>query len=409
MKILNEKNKTIVILNHSSSKNLGDQSLICSTIDLIKNINQDFIIYIFSLDYNNEIKIQKDILKYKNVNVIKSFIRQPSKKLGFINMFFENLFLVIFSFFPNIFFNFLPKYLKYKIRIIKNAHLVIVRGGDNFSSIYGLKSFLSNFLPVYYVRNIKIKKIFLSHTLGPFNKFYQILFNYIFKSIDFFYIRDKYSYGNIPSHKNKIKLFPDIAFILKKETIDIKDYIKPEKMNIGFVTSGLVHRYLNLSYKDYIEQSTSFLKKISSNKNINIILIPHVTRKEDSDFKVAMDIKNGLVNNNIFLFSTKNCKKMKYFISNLDLLISARMHPQIHAISSKVPVIGIDYNNKTKSLFEYWNIKELLITKQAAKKQLCIEMLNKFDYFRANETEIKKKFDNFCIEDIYNKYKIIFD
>jgi polysaccharide pyruvyl transferase WcaK-like protein len=53
--------------------------------------------------------------------------------------------------------------------------------------------------------------------------------------------------------------------------------------------------------------------------------------------------------------------EIKYLISKLNLIISPRMHPIIHALSTGVPVIGIDYNIKTKEVMKLFGLEKWVL------------------------------------------------
>jgi polysaccharide pyruvyl transferase WcaK-like protein len=69
-------------------------------------------------------------------------------------------------------------------------------------------------------------------------------------------------------------------------------------------------------------------------------------------------------------------QKVKFVISKLDFLLTARMHPSIHSLSVGVPVIGIDYNAKMRSLLSMFELDCLCVGLPQLNRQSLVEKID---------------------------------
>jgi polysaccharide pyruvyl transferase WcaK-like protein len=345
----------VSIINHASSLNLGDQSLIVSTINLLKGTfdQNNLDITVFCSDPDDEIKVRDlNNVSIDNVTFKKSPIYRPENKTELIKMGFDNLF--------NLAYPLMKKNTEF-IQDLKSSDLVIVRGGDNFTDVYGMSALISQVLPVIYASRLS-KLLFMSHTIGPFkNKNIENVCFSLMKNIDGeFLVRDKYSYKLMKKHSmDNITFIPDVAF-----TLDV-DKDDPDWNRIGIVISGLVYKKAGMAEDEYCKQWKNVIETLcDSFPEAEITLIPHVFREVDSDEKVtrkAWDMLDDEHKERASIFKNVDVIETKKMIGKCHCLISPRMHPIVHALSMGVPVIGVDYNEKTRSLLKYCNLSDYTI------------------------------------------------
>lgn len=145
--------------------------------------------------------------------------------------------------------------------------------------------------------------------------------------------------------KENVKLFPDPAFALQPEKVELpKGFC--EGRTIGINISPMIVRYEKepgitiQNYKklvDYILQTT----------DNSVALIPHVMWNYNDDRLTLAELYQGYEDNDrVLLFPDMSCQQLKYVISKCRAFIGARTHATIAAYSSCVPTLVVGYSVK---------------------------------------------------------------
>jgi colanic acid/amylovoran biosynthesis protein len=263
------------------------------------------------------------------------------------------------------------KEAKLSIFSLKRANLVLVRGGDNLSDAYGLKPLLANLFNISVAIILKKRIVLMGHTIGPFNRIISIcLVKHILRIVDYIVVRDSYSetlaINQMGIDESKVQFLLDVAFLL-----EYSSNVNPEmseNMLVGVVPSDLAYKYRlkepskDSRYLAYVKILTETIDYLTGECKANVLLIPHTFYPGNDDMKVAFDIyRTAIDKKKVRILKENDPRKVKQVISHLDLLISPRMHPIIHALSSGTPVIGIDYNLKIKELMEFFGLGDFVI------------------------------------------------
>ncbi len=178
-------------------------------------------------------------------------------------------------------------------------------------------------------------------------------------------VRDSKSMSLLQDAKldaGKIHFIPDMVFDLPMEHDKKYDLLFSDQnvKYVGVATSAIIANRIGREH--YINLMVNVCDMIKDKFNSNIIFISHVlsARSNDEDLTKAIlaKIKNK---DSAYMINEINPLKIRYLISRLELLISPRMHPIIHALSTGVPVIGIDYNDKTREVMKLFD-KERWVT-----------------------------------------------
>ena len=97
--------------------------------------------------------------------------------------------------------------------------------------------------------------------------------------------------------------------------------------------------------------AVGFLEYVLENSDKNILLIPHVTKKEDGDQLILGRIAEKLGSERVSVVSdTLTAAQYKSIISRCEMFIGARTHATIAAYSTCVPTLVIGYSVKSKGI-----------------------------------------------------------
>lgn len=244
-----------------------------------------------------------------------------------------------------------------------------IGSGDSFSDIYGARR-LAKIAGLKFISALAGRPPVLSpQTIGPFeSSLGRFVAARALKSCRHVFARDELSFGRAEQlmggrAKANLSLATDVAFALRPlETWpDHYPALEPNKTHIGLNVSGLLHQGgytkanqfgLALDYRALINE---LIEELSAPKEHVVWLIPHVyqlarTAKE-SDLEISKALNQAHPKTRLApLFF--NASEAKTFISKMNLLLGARMHATIAAVSSGVACVPMSYSLKFQGLFE---------------------------------------------------------
>ena len=171
------------------------------------------------------------------------------------------------------------------------------------------------------------------------------------KTFDLIVTRESMTYEtliNCGIDKNTV-LYPDPAFTLDIDTAFGSSFeVKPN--TLGFNISSLIGEYAGEG--ESIESiAVGFLRYVLENSDKNILLIPHVTKKEDGDQLILGRIAEKLGSDRVSVVpDTLTAAQYKSIISRCEMFIGARTHATIAAYSTCVPTLVIGYSVKSKGI-----------------------------------------------------------
>lgn len=286
---------------------------------------------------------------------------------------------------------------------IKACDFIIdMTGGDSFSDIYGKKRF-------YFWSNIKkyiikenIPLILGPQTYGPYENIrVKKVAKEIIEKASLVIARDQKSLQYIQSFTNtKAEVTTDVAFELTSEK---GAFVKnTKKKQIGINVSGLL--YLDNSDSDFNEKAMKSEYRVYTHKLIEellksekneIYLIGHVK----SDMDAIEKVKNLYPSCNVIPWQ-QTPMEIKYYISQMDVFVGARMHATVAAFSSNIATIPVAYSRKFAGLYENIGYDILIDLKSTSLEEALVKTMG----YIHNSQEIKEKV-SLCHQQVFEKTK----
>lgn len=242
---------------------------------------------------------------------------------------------------------------------VGSCDLLIVIGGDVFD-LLPLKYRTAKYRNERIAVSNLVKKsggdvILWGISIGDFDEDLvakQVLLHYLNNTMNHGFIRDKKSFDYLKRNDVKnIELCTDPAFALR--TLQTSS---ERKKIIGFNLSPLANRYLssNNDCDEWIQKWSKVIHSVACKLGYEeIMLIPHVVNESyprDDDFLYLKRVKETLdkmgcncelISGNLGFLSVK-----KYLVK-CDIILSARMHCAVNAVTCGVPTIFLSYSPKS--------------------------------------------------------------
>lgn len=238
---------------------------------------------------------------------------------------------------------------KRRIRdFIKSHDYVFDTGaGDSFTDIYGLKRMLTIFIIQRWSIQLGVPVIMLPQTIGPFNsRIGKLLAKRQLRLINYVMARDPRStevstqLGRVPEITSS-----DLVFALTPQ-------VAVREFDVLFNVSGLLwHQNRHVDSESYREAVTSFARGMQE-RGRRVTLFAHVINgaPNDDDISAINDAASsgGLENFEVAIPASLN--EAREMIAGANVVVGARMHACLNALSQGVPTIPWAYSRKFEPL-----------------------------------------------------------
>lgn len=378
--------------------NMGVSALAASLVKLVKEINPAAHISLFIGERSVRRKKIQMAERFVDVDVI-NYRLSPKSSIG------EHLLCLLLI---ALMYRIVPSHKIKQIILQTNWRLKSlalsdfvgdIRGGDSFSDIYGIRSFILGSIPSIITLLIGKKLVLLPQTYGPYKSLIShIIARYILSRAYIILSRDKESIDLVKKLLGKIQnkqiLFcPDVAFALDSHTP--KNGVIPPFANsgedhpvIGFNINGLLYNggytrnnmfNLKLDYKSFVHKLSEAILK---DTHANLLLIPHTFAAHghvESDPDACMEVFNALsplYRGRIQIIAGEyDQHAIKGIIGGCNFFIGSRMHACIAALSQKIPTAAVAYSKKFKGVFNSIDVGNLVIDAREAETREAVNMI----------------------------------
>ena len=264
---------------------------------------------------------------------------------------------------------------------------IVFNSGDILTNAF--KKVVYLYLLSFLIPKLLRKRVILwAQTVDiPYSTIRRLFYKIILNLVDVISVRDRASLNTLVSlniRKPTILLVPDPALALPPiENYKLRIFREALKRPIlGLCPSSTFyhfyvdHQLSSLTRKRkhinriqvFIEGAKFMARLINILSNyFEILLIPHsysdVLIEDDLFFsKVIKQIVSKFYGREVHVLEGRYpSETLKYAISQVDFLLTFRMHPALHALSTRVPFLVIDYSGKAKKYFKDLGLEKCVL------------------------------------------------
>lgn len=259
-------------------------------------------------------------------------------------------------------------------------------------------------------------------SIGPFGENPHVKEYYFrhLREIKQIFCREEKTYNYLKSNgvTSNIQLCSDPAFYIKATNGNSNIYVKSEKIRIALNLSPLsIREQIGENHESFNKQIIDSIVDLLSIPNSEVVLIPHVLSSlsdGDNDLIYLREIYNRIPKKYLgsidILEDAVGFLGTKEFLRTCDIVIAARMHCAVNAVSEGIPAIFLTYSQKGIGMTEYiygnskWSVPLLDIKKELKNK--TTEMLSNkkkiSDNIKKRILEIKR--DESKIVELFKKF-----
>lgn len=310
---MTKKKNKVIISGYYGFGNIGDEAILTSIVDTIRNERENTEFVVLSSDPN----FTSRDLSVRSIN-----------RLNVASILFE----------------------------MSTANLFISGGGGLMQDVTGPISVS------YYGGLLKLAQIFKIPTMvyaqgvGPLSKnFNKNLVKKIFSKVDAITVREIFSRDDLITMgvpQNKIQVTADPALLLDSITKEqVRDILTEAGIDLSIPIIGIAIRPWHAWYERQLKAFTSVVYQLAKKYGMQIVLIPFqlssdlwLSREAEICFKIRPDSEVPVT----VLERALSPKEMMGVIGATHLIIGMRLHALIMAAAQNVPSVGIAYDPKVK-------------------------------------------------------------
>lgn len=410
--VLEPKPFKIVVTNHGSKLNKGNQALLTSRVKTLRKLIPDaaFTVFTYAPEIENELQ---------DVNILEVIGRISLPRTGKILK--KNIQTVLYLLKCSLW-SILHRCLHLDIGILRmgkglteyyDADVIMSTGGDLLTEDYGTFSFLTQSIPYLFALLLSKPVVLYAESIGPFKRWWnRIVARFLLNRVKLITLREGISQKyleDLQINKTPTYVTADSAFLLEpapaqrvKEILEKEGIKESNRPLVGISASKLISRYgfddlntITEKYHRYVELMAQLTDHLSNALNATVVFVPHVIELSwGNDDRIVADDICALITNKqgaVSIRAEYTTEEIKGIIGQCDLFVGARMHATIAATSMYVPTVAIAYSHKT-----YGIIGEMLGYKRYVldiKNLNSHSLISVVDEVYKNRVEIKRELE----------------
>ncbi|MGY1670997.1 polysaccharide pyruvyl transferase family protein [Geodermatophilus sp. SYSU D00710] len=242
--------------------------------------------------------------------------------------------------------------------------MIDVGEGDSFASIYGLRRLLRITALKGAARRAKVPVVLAPQTLGPWRGPAAQALGYLgLRACDAAWARDSSSERRAERYAvGKVRLASDLVFCVKAPN---SGEDSGDSSPIGLNVSGLLWQPNNHVPSDRYQAFVHALLAQLQRKSVPVRLVAHVIAAGSQDDDSACTRELAAQYDNVEPVIPADLTGLRAAIAGCSLMLGARMHACLNALSLGVPTIPLAYSDKFASLFADlgypagWDLRQL--------------------------------------------------
>ena len=305
-----------------------------------------------------------------------------------------------------------PKDQKDVIRNMQEADIIIdiwgIMNADALNDTFMYRLIVG--LPLWMGKTLGKPVVKYTAALGPFRKRWNRFFAryYLGKKTDLILVRDNTSYQDLQTLGIKTPSFtiPDTAFLLEPRPSQLSGEIANERKTRPVVCLSVSYQANNREKAPgaYVNSMVYLINHIIKTYDAFVVLLPNeLSSGPNDDTKIGQKILDKSETKKCRLVNTENllAGEIKGLINECDMVVAARYHTIVAALSLGLPTLAIAWHHKYKEVLGLFEQQQRLCNIDELSDD---ELIEKFDMLW-KEREKAKELISSHVEEVKQKIR----
>lgn len=336
--IFNNKDRHAALLSAPIPEtNMGDQALVLGALEGIKHAGFKSVLLFKNSSLESPKSVSQEYL---------SDDKDSNLKVSYV----ENLYLAFVTPFA------LRERLMFYILVARTKYFFVI-GADIMDGTYGGSGSKIRQHIFTHLDRLGVKPVVLGFSLSEKVTSEAQSFMRTCSNIATFNARDEFSFERLEKYVESPNLVADIAFLMKPSKMIPLDVMFSEENSSTFKV-GLCIKDTDLGDNQAnLGSFVNLCENIMNQLDADIYLIPHHPADLATMSLLFSKLSEIETKGNVFIGEAlPRAAKVKMLVSQLDFIVTARMHVAIAALGSGVPVLCITYGNKFEGLMKHFDL-----------------------------------------------------
>lgn len=277
-----------------------------------------------------------------------------------------------------------------EIDAMARADAVVDLSGDMLTEDYGPLVGISHFLPLLQALALGRPLVICAQSVGPFRRLMPMA-RFILSRARLITVRERFS-GDLLKQLGLTSVRPirtaDLAFmltpaiperigqILAHEGVPVRSTSRLG-VSVSALLANRANRHLVGASGDKITLFAKALDCIVESRGVEILLVSHVfgPRPSGDDRLIAERVAHEMCHDAHVLHGEYRPEEIKGVIATCDYFVGCRMHANIAALDSGVPVVGVGYSHKTLGIMADFGLEKWVMDVETLTESGLVAML----------------------------------
>lgn len=248
-----------------------------------------------------------------------------------------------------------------ELQATQEADVVVDLSGDMLTDDYGPHVAWSHYIPILHALILGRPVFICAQSIGPF-RWTGWIAKRLFNRAAVITVRDRISLDHLKTigvREEHVRLTADMAFLLEAsssvradEILTTENITLAERPLVGVSVSRILETLYNRENGEqlpFTNMMACVLDDFASRHQVDLLFIPHVTgpSRDKDDRRIGAEVAKKMTLAPHLVQGDYRPEELKSLIQRCDLFVGARMHANIAALCTGVPVIALSYSHKT--------------------------------------------------------------
>ena len=283
-----------------------------------------------------------------------------------------------------------PFYRAALLQTMKESDLIVSYSDENFkegaselpSNVYWIVSWwtllLSRTWAVLVVKFLGKPIVMFPNSIGCFRTWVGRMFGRLaLNRFDRILIREPRSNETVTSLGIRVPriMTSDTTLLLRGSGKSFR--LDPDGPVIGVSIGIYSHTFSEKGIWNFVEANAEALDAAIEKHDLRVVFLPHnVTGFKYDDFEISKLIMERMRHKErAKIVNGLTVEEFKSYLSQMDMVISSKMHPGVLAVASFVPALCIAYDDKQSGFFEQLSLSKCVIAVQNVTAERLIEKI----------------------------------
>lgn len=255
-----------------------------------------------------------------------------------------------------------------ELRETRRAALAVDLSGDMLTEDYGALVGFSHFIPLLQARWLRTPYFICAQSIGPFGSLRSFAGNMLRHAAGIT-LREDVTRDRVEGLGLEMETTADVSFLLEADKAAAAELLARREVGdrrlVAVSVSPILERRFESAHpqSSFAETVAGALDEVFADQPITLLFVPHVVgpAERQDDRIVARKVAARLATEHLLVEDDLQPAVLKGLIAHCEVLLGARMHANMAALSQGVPLLALAYSHKTEGIMSSFGQGDMIV------------------------------------------------